>query len=523
MAIGSTSRALAGVALLAACAAGAVGRAAAADAPPTGPTTAPDLASQNADLRQRVDAMQKQLNDLSQQVGHAPAVAPTTAPAAPTAARPADAATFGSIFLDNRPVELPGDITAGYKSGFYLKQGDEFSLTANGVFDVRYGYTDAQNKTSLTTTPLGHAAQGSLSGFSLYNGNLSLGGELFKHGQQDAFFKATGNFGTLQTPAGTAGGVFFLNELYGGYAFNDALKFRAGAMIVPLTPFLGLTLNGGLTFPTVANELVNFLPGFALGADVGGSLLNSRASWDLMVNNGSVGQGLTNSTSVLGGRDNRVGVYTREQICGSGQLSDFLDESDVQDHQHFVWSVGGGFGYESQNDTSANAAGINGAFPGPQGTLRVQGLSSTGVGFLAPYTVNGDVLRYNVDVRAKWHGFSFVGDGQYENVADESGTPIIAGFPHHSIGQTGFFAQAGYFIIPKHLEIDGRFGQLYTDGLHHEFQEISFGFNYYLYGENLKLQVAETYVPHQAALTTNTGLLLNTQDWLTQAQVQLKF
>lgn len=412
-----------------------------------------------------------------------------------------------------------------YESGFFLKQGDQFSITANGVFDVRYGYTDAQNKTDLTTTPLGHNHQGSLSGFSLYNGNVSLGGELFKHDQQDAFFKATGNFGTLQTPLNTTGGVFFINELYGGYAFNDALKVRAGSMIVPFTPFLGLTLNGGLTFPTLASEISTFLPGFGLGADVGGSLFDSHASWDVMVNNGSVSQGLTNSTSVLSGRDNRVAIYTREAIVGAGTLKDFIDESDVQDHQQFVWQVGGGFGFESQNDTAATTAGLNGALPGPQGTLRVVGLSNaTGVGFRAPLTVNGDVYRYNVDVRAKWHGFSFVGDGQYQNVANETNTAIVPGSTTgHSIGQTGFFAQAGYFVLPKRLEVAGRFGQLYTNGLHHESDEWEFGVNYYLYGENLKLQVAETYFPRQASFTNNTGSLINTQDWVTQAQLQLKF
>ena len=479
-----------------------------------GPTTAPvALEQQNADLQRRLDDMQRQMDDLRQAVGRRPASVATTPATAPAAA-----ATFGSLFLDNKPVDLPGDVTAGYKSGFYLKQGDEFTISANGVFDVRYSYTDVQNKTASRTTPLGAVnSQGSLSGFSLYNGQLTLGGELFKHGQSEAFFKATGNFGTLQTPLNTAGGTFFLNELYGGYAAGDALKVRFGAMIVPFTPFLGLTLNGGLTFPNISDEVPTFLPGFGLGADVGGSLAHDTISYDVMVNNGSVSQGLTNSTSVLGGRDNRVGVYTREQVCGSGKLNDFLDESDVQDHQSFVWIAGGGFGFESQNSTAT-------AFPGPQGSLRILGLSSADpTGFRPPYTVNGDVFRYCADLRAKYRGFSFVGEGQYQHVVNEAAASFIPGYPRHSIGETGFFGQAGYFLVPHHLEVAGRFGQLYTNGLRHEMDEWTFGVNYYLYGENLKLQVAETYVPRQAALTSNTGLVANTQDWLTQVQAQLKF
>ena len=196
----------------------------------------------------------------------------------------------------------------------------------------------------------------------------------------------------------------------------------------------------------------------------------------------------------------------------------------MQDHQRFVWIVGGGFGYESQNDTAANAAGDNGAFPGSQAVLRYQGLSSaTGVGFRPTSAVNGDALRYVTDVRAKYHGFSFVGEGLYQNFANETNASPVPGYPRHSIGQTAFTAQAGYFVLPKRLEVAGRFGQLYTNGLRHEMDDWTFGFNYYLYGENLKLQVAETYVPRQAALTSNTGLIQNTQDWLTQVQLQLKF
>ena len=517
---------------------GGVGRAAGAG-PTTGPAAAAaaagSLEQRNADLQRRLDDMQRQIDAIKHDAATVPPppaaatltpATPATATAAPTAAAPAAVAapaTFQSVFLDNRPVVLPGDVRAGwdYKDGFYVQQGDpvndQFKVSVSGVFDVRYSYTDVRNKTDLAIPQLGATREGALSGFSLYNGQVTIGGELFHHDDSRAFFKATGNFGTLQAPAGALGGEFVLNELYGGYQFSDAVKVRVGAMIVPFTPFLGLTLNGGLTLPNIANEVPAFLPGFGLGADVGGSLFDNRVSYDLMVNNGSISQGITNSTSVLGGSDNRIGAYTREQVCLLGKLGDFDDESDVQDHQNLVAILGGGFGYESQN-SSANA------FPGPQTTLKIPGLSSaTGEGFRPAYTVNGDVLRYVVDLRAKYRGFSFVGEGQYQSIINEADASFIPGYPRHSIGQTGFTAQAAHFILPKHLEIAGRAGQLYTNGLHHEMTEFTFGVNYYLFGENLKFQLAETYVPNQAALTSNTGLVQNTQDWLTQAQLQFKF
>ena len=77
--------------------------------------------------------------------------------------------------------------------------------------------------------------------------------------------------------------------------------------------------------------------------------------------------------------------------------------------------------------------------------------------------------------------------------------------------------------MPKKLEVAGRFGQLYTNDLPHSMDEYELGLNFYPFGQNLKFQLAETYVPRQAAFTSNNGIVANTQDWITQVQVQLKF
>lgn len=78
-------------------------------------------------------------------------------------------------------------------------------------------------------------------------------------------------------------------------------------------------------------------------------------------------------------------------------------------------------------------------------------------------------------------------------------------------------------MLPKRLEVAGRFSQLYTNGLPHSMDEYEVGLNHYRFGQNLKPQLAETYVPREAAFTSNNGIIANTQDWITQIQVQLKF
>jgi hypothetical protein len=269
-------------------------------------------------------------------------------------------------------------------------------------------------------------------------------------------------------------------------------------------------------FPDVSDATVPFLPGYMLGIGVQGNLAHETISYDLQVGNGSNSQNLIDSTLPAAGRDNRLAVYTREQFVGAGKLSDFLEESDLQQHENLVWALAGGFGYESQNGSAS-------AFPGSQASLAIPGLSSaTGPGFGPKYTVNGQVERYVMDVRAKYKGWSVFGEALYQNIQSNGGA-FISGYPKSSIGQVGYFIESGYFVLPKRLEVAGRFSQLYTDGLAHTMDEYELGLNYYPFGQNLKVQLAETYVPRQAAFTSNNGIVANTQDWITQVQFQLKF
>jgi hypothetical protein len=471
-------------------------------------TTQPTLDQKYDALQQKVDTLQQQLD--------AKQAAPAAATAAPTTGPTPGSVTLGAFLFESAPINLGGDVTAGYDQGFYIQKGDEDQIKFNALFDFRYNFSQATNKTALTTTSLGTSHIGDASGFNLVNAQVGVQGYLFKHGQSQVFYKLSGNFGTLYQPTTAQNGSFIINEFYGGFAVNDGLRFRAGSVIVPMTPLRGLTNYGGLTFPDVADTALPFLPGLGLGVDVLGSLANNTISYDVLACNGSNGEAETNSTQPLDTRDNRLGVYTREQWAFAGTLADFLEESDLANHDHFVGIIGGGFGYESQNPNAS-------AFPGPQTTLGIIGLSSaTGEGFRPRYVVDGSVFRYVADIRMKYKGFSFFGEALYQHI--DSATPtFIPGWSGHSIGQTGYFAQAGYFVIPKHLEVAGRFGQLYTNGLRHEMDEYSFGVNYYFHGQNAKLQLAETYIPRQSAVTSNYGSITNTQDWITQLQFQLKF
>src|SRR5580658_1457018 len=67
------------------------------------------LVQKNAELQKKTDAMQAQIDALRQQVG------------SPPQHNAQHEGTVQKVLLDNQPIQLPGDVTAGYLDGFYLQ------------------------------------------------------------------------------------------------------------------------------------------------------------------------------------------------------------------------------------------------------------------------------------------------------------------------------------------------------------------------------------------------------------------
>jgi hypothetical protein len=233
------------------------------------------------------------------------------------------------------------------------------------------------------------------------------------------------------------------------------------------------------------------------------------------LSNGGNSQDYIDAAAPSDGQDNRLAVYTREQFAGGGgTVDDFRIVTDLDQHENFIYCLGFGFGYDSQNSTAT-------AFPGADTGVGFNGISHpVGEQGFETYTLDGNVARFDADFRTKWRGWSLFGEALYQSINSE-GAAISGG--KQSLGQIGYFIESGYFLIPRKFEIVGRFGQLYTDGLPHEMDEYAAGLNYYLFGENARLELAETYIPRQAALTSGNGTFINTRDWITEAQFQVKF
>lgn len=420
--------------------------------------------------------------------------------------------------------------SVGYKDGFYIQTADQnFKLVVGGYAQVRYeyAYTNVNhNETTLHGSTLKTHDPGNSSGIDIRRARVSFSGNAFS---PDVTFKLEGDFyggGGPLTGTSTSGGVasasfFQVSDAFIGYRFNDNFKIKAGSYKVPFAK-AELTSDPTGTFAERAEVLAPFDPVRALGVSLYGDVIKDQLGYEVSINDGGNSNTLRSDDTISNtgtgntpNLDNRFAYYGRVQFAGSGKIADFVDETDLRtDNRQFIWLLGGAAGYESQS-------AVTRGFPSPQTTTTINGLT-TGGNF-ANYTLNGNAYRGTIDWSGKWQGLSMLAAGYIQEVNAERGAGVSLPAPGNSFFEHGYYAQVGYFVIPRKLELVGRGGVLLTEGASRHAEYYSAGANYYVYGHNLKIQSDMTYTP-AAAYTSATGsALANTQDLIFRVQLQLKF
>lgn len=405
-----------------------------------------------------------------------------------------------------RSQALDDDVQAGYKNGFFIQGGPNFRLAVLGYLQFRYTYANV-NVENEGDFP--ESREGDINGFDFRRARLYFVGHAF---DPRLTFAVSGDF--------AGAGTFTTLDNYVQYKFSEELLIRAGSFLVPFTHVEiagpGIQTSEG---PTV---FFPFDPVRALGVSVFGQLVKDKVSYEFNVNNGSRAHHLRRVTTVgtSPNFDNRLAYYTRWQYAGgAGKLADFADESDLAWTKEFAWMVGFAAGYESQNTNAS-------AFPSPQTATTVYGIGNPdGPGFVAPINLNGDLYRATVDVHAKYQGWGLTAAAYYQHADFADGTPadVTSAFGG-GVTNIGYYAQAGYFVIPKKLELVARFGQLVTCESSDTMEEYTIGANYFMFGHNLKLQTDITYIPGEAAFSdVNAGTVINTSNLIYRLQLQLKF
>lgn len=320
-------------------------------------------------------------------------------------------------------------------------------------------------------------------------------------------------------------------------ADNDNLLMMAGTQIKALDDRLfvmAVVTNGAESqFP---NTQMDYLPGFNAGFwyDFGGNWNNTTKKWELYGD--SVSDIDYSCNPVV-----RVGAMTYIAPMARRSLYGDLEQS-------FYFAMPGG----------------------PGGTRLINILNGDALTPNGAHAVDEyDAYTYETYVAAKYKGFSILNDWFFRslnnfrttpngqgNIIYQDSTGANALFPaNHGLFDYGFLLQAGYFIVPKRLEVaarwcyirgdsgdingDGRFRTTTIPGVanpvrvinnafrnFHEADEFSVGVNYYWKRQLLKWQTDfSVYNGGNPAGggASPAGFIPGSDGWMLRSQVQLAF
>ncbi len=104
---------------------------------------------------------------------------------------------------------------------------------------------------------------------------------------------------------------------------------------------------------------------------------------------------------------------------------------------------------------------------------------------------NIDIWTSTADAAFKWRGFSLVSEYYFGNITTDRAFDFGSGSPNRTFDAHGWYGQAGYFLIPHHLEAAFRYSFVNPNNNALDFtlrDEIRGALNYYFYNQNIKLQ-----------------------------------
>ncbi|MGC8552036.1 MAG: hypothetical protein ACP5O7_04125 [Phycisphaerae bacterium] len=421
-----------------------------------------------------------------------------------------------SQYLDNQ-------LQAGYDGGFFIRTADKnFQFKFNGYFQYRYDYgayeaRDPSAYPAKTSFEPGAPSTADANGFGFRYARLIFSGNAFTprltYFIQSDFAGSNSNSGNFQT-----------KDLWVAYKFAPWLQVKAGNYLEPFTHVE--YISSGLEFVDFNSVEWPFDPVRAMGASVYGEPIKNTLTYEAMINNGANtnDNGIASQFGGANGLDNRFGFAARVQLS-NGHMNDFSTEPDINDTQHLAWMLGLAFSYDSQNSTKGN-------LPNAQASDVIEGLSSiSSPGFISPQALNGNIYRATADYQLHYRGFSLSPVVFYQQIND-NGLPtsgntesLSSYYGHSTFGQLAYYVQGGYFVIPHKLELAASFGQFFnlSQGQNNRMDAYEAGVNYYIFGDNVKLQADEIYIPRAAFTNQFSETLINTQNYVTEVQLQVKF
>ncbi len=375
--------------------------------------------------------------------------------------------------------------------GFNLTSDDgRFSSSMVGLFKIRYTLMDLDSVNDTAVKRTQDSSKFELKGIKLmFNGNAY---------SKDLTYRLFLNFSNIAGGTTSNGGI--LEETWMNYRLRDEVQFRFGQDKVPFGRQF-LTSSTALQFVDQSIVTSAFAPGYDTGLMIHGKIADGLVNYNI-AGVGGVGQNTYRTTT-----DNAFAARITANPLGDVKYS----ESDIDNSVKPLLSVGANF-YRNT---------IYVGEPNNIGFTKSSGWYGIGSPIMPTAQKFGsseplDFNTFGIDGALKWQGF-FV-SGEY------FGAQAKGQSTNHKLRAEGFYAQAGYFVIPKQVELAYRYSYLdpNRDVANDHWVENSAAVSWYINNNNLKLQADYTNVHKQAAIASTSGAN-PTDDQQIRFQAQILF
>lgn len=361
---------------------------------------------------------------------------------------------------DLKTVTKPSEYQLGKGMTFTSADG-KYSMTLNQHLQVQYAYTHNEDP-----------AKTDVSDVNLRRVKTAISGYAFS---KDFTYKATYNFGQLSTTPNKA-----LEEVNIKYRFMDELQVMIGQEKIQfarnwITPYTAQQFVDGSYVRSA------FYPSYDTGINLHGEILKGIFKYDAGWFSGA-GQNVKNT-------DSKNSYNFRVSVDPLGNMK--LIEGDLEYSQKPLLSLGASYYINTLSKTATTSGSTtttaistnNLGFAGSAGWLG-SALSSN---FFGTKAENLDINSLETDMAFKWRGASLQGEYFWGQAEGKTSKKI-------AVAQ-GAYIQCGYFVIPQKLELALRYNWMNANiysKTNDQTSEFQGGVNYFLYGNNMKIQADVT-------------------------------
>jgi len=404
----------------------------------------------------------------------------------------ADAGFRESLYPDIQQV--------GYDNGFYIKSSDEaFALKLNGFMRIRW---TGQNRQTDNPRVPGRQKQDDINGFEIEDLYLFFRGHIHDP-------KLTYNIAVLgDTDQNHSWTTYYA---FVNYQFAPELNFIAGLLELPH----GRQQLVDRSFQqfvdrSLANEFFNLDRSIGFGFH---GTLAKKLSYMVAAANGA---GNPNDSPSQEELDTNFAIGGRlvAHLLGEGPIQ---TESDLAYTKDPRLEVGLSIAYEDDNGD---------AYPPAPYSIPDRVRRGRGIGGSAFADISGvDIYQIAADTAFRYRGFSATAEYFVRTIngEDEFSAWELQTGRDDATHQQGGYVQAGYFIIPKKVEVAGRLGGVW-DNNGDDVWEYTLGVNYFPWSSyNVVLQADFTRIAEAPTSSSEANWSVNDEITMVRVQMQVRF